>query len=738
MPSLPQVGLEAIISGLPGFNAGAAAITKAYDDIERKGSNVAKASNVLGSSISSLTSPFVNIGQSVLQFGAIAGGAALLGIGALTAGVVALGATALTETAKYERMSLSIQNLVAREISQGQVVEVQRQSLASLTKKETEELDKLKTGIDNEINDRDVLSARIQEQKQRIIDLTAQYGDNGLVVIKERAELQGMELDLVDLNSEIDSHQSRISELTGKEGQLVTTMEKVRTGQISMTEAMSQAGPIAADYLKWIQLLAIQSPFTQEGIANAFQTMIAYGFTTEAAKRLTEATVDFTAATGKSQQSAELIALALGQIQARGKVLGQELRQLSEQGVGTNKILADMGFTLDDVSNGLVPVDQFIEAVIQDMEIFKGAAKEQATTLAGLMASLSDLKSIGLREFFISTFSAIRPYAVEFVDFLTKAALETGSIRKLGETLGQYVASALSKIAEFTRVLKSGGLAVFSKYFGSDGIFLWKELKNLIASVSLALSDFGTLFTTNLSEPLSDFTINIIPLIIQGLAFINEHFEEFKGALLGIGALLGVSVFAAIVAGILALLTPVNLIIAGAALLGAAWAGNWGGIQEKTFAAWAVIQPILAQIVSWLQTNIPVAIQIASEFWTSTLQPAMVQVGEWIVGTLIPNLTQLWNWLQTNIPVAIQFLSDAWNNILFPALTTIYNFISGTLIPLFSSFVTGYIDVASTRAQVLADTWTGYLQPALVSVWDYLSTNVLPLFQAINSFIYAV
>lgn len=728
--NLPQVGLEAVIAGMPGFNSGAKAITDAYDNIEKKASGVEKATQNLGSAFSSFSSPlsalsgqFVGLGQNVLKFGAIAGGAALVGVGALTAGIVALGGTALGEFAKYERMSLSITNLVAREISQGQVVEQQKQGLATLTATETAELEKLKGGLDNEINSRDVLSARIQEQKQRIIDLTAQYGDQGLVVIKERAELQGMELDLADLNTEISTHQGRITELFGKEGQLITVMEKVRVGQMSMSDAMTQAGPRAQELLKWIQLLAIQSPFSQEGVANAFRTALAYGFTTEQAQRLTKAELDFASATGKGEEVTNQIALALGQMQAKGKVSGQEIIQLTNAGVGVNKILGDMGFTLDDVSNGLVSADDFIEAVIKDMEVFSGAGKEQSNTFAGLGASLGDLKDIGLREFFTGTFNAIQPYLAQFVGFLTKAALETGSIRKLGNALGQYVAGALKNIGKFIATIKAGGLAVFSKYLGTEGIPLWYQLKELIGNISTALTGLGQLFTANLSGPMSDFTSNIIPMITQGLAFINDHFEEFKGALMGIGGILAVGVFAAIVAGILSLLTPINLIIAGAALLGAAWAGNWGDIQGKTFAVWAVVQPVLSQIVTWLQTNIPIAIQTVSAFWTNTLLPAMVQIGAWITGTLIPTLMNVWNWLQTNIPLAIQTVSTFWTDTFLPTLTAVSAFISGIFMPVF---------------QNIADQWTFILIPALTAVWSFINDSLMPVWVSFIGLIDAI
>lgn len=232
-------------------------------------------------------------------------------------------------------------------------------------------------------------------------------------------------------------------------------------------------------------------------------------------------------------------------------------------------------------------------------------------------------------------------------------------------------------------------------------------------------------------------------LASQISAFITSlSFEEITGGLIGIGLALGGilvgGIISALIAGLMSILTPINLIIAAAALLGAAWAGNWGDIQGKTFAAWAVIQPVLQQIYDWLLINIPIAIQAVSEFWTNTLQPAMVQVGAWIVGTLIPTLTDLWNWLNINIPIAIQNLSNFWATILLPAIMAVSDFISNTLIPIFASFISGYIDVTATRAQVLAGTWTNYVLPALTAVWNFMQQSLLPLFIAIGQFVNAV
>ena len=57
--------------------------------------------------------------------------------------------------------------------------------------------------------------------------------------------------------------------------------------------------------------------------------------------------------------------------------------------------------------------------------------------------------------------------------------------------------------------------------------------------------------------------------------------------------------------------------IAAAALLGAAWATNFGGIQEITAGAWAAMQPQFEQLKAWLATEGPAALTSLQGAWAT-------------------------------------------------------------------------------------------------------------------------
>lgn len=104
-----------------------------------------------------------------------------------------------------------------------------------------------------------------------------------------------------------------------------------------------------------------------------------------------------------------------------------------------------------------------------------------------------------------------------------------------------------------------------------------------------ALTDLWTQIKTYLMPVIQTIATWLGEKLPIAIAFVREHIDEFKGALIAIGLVLGgVTVLGAIIsiiAAIGSLLTPIGAVIAIAALLGAAWAGNWGGIREKTAAA---------------------------------------------------------------------------------------------------------------------------------------------------------
>lgn len=174
-----------------------------------------------------------------------------------------------------------------------------------------------------------------------------------------------------------------------------TLSSALEQSSIAFTTMLGSAE--AADkMLRDMKEFAAKTPFEFMELQGAAKRMFAYGFSAEEVLPKLTAVGDAAAALGGGGEMIGRITLALGQMQAKGKVSGEELRQLSEAGIPALKYLADAAkmttaeFT-DFQKKGIVPADQAIRALIQGMETdFGGMMAAQTETAAGQMSMLKD------------------------------------------------------------------------------------------------------------------------------------------------------------------------------------------------------------------------------------------------------------------------------------------------------------------------------------------------------------
>lgn len=317
---------------------------------------------------------------------------------------------------------------------------------------------------------------------------------------------------------------------------LVARELKHADATLGMADAMAQAGPRAEELLNWIQQLAIKSPFDMEGVAVAFKTAQAYGFTANEAQVLTQAMIDFTTATGQGSDVMGRVAYALGQIRNTGKVLTQDLRQLMNAGVDVGYILKQMGYTLEDVKSGIVSSDAFLKQFVTTMQDdFGGAAAASSTTLRGLINTLGDIKKIGLRELFGPAIEAALPYLAAFAEKLQSLM---PLVSYFGELIGiatkwliEHKSAILTTIAAIT-----AGVAAFFLITNAGAI--------MSAAIATATAIVGGL-TAAIGFLLSP--IGLVAVAVAGLAALfvfsfsdiqqktGSFFSDFSGSLFRFG-----------------------------------------------------------------------------------------------------------------------------------------------------------------------------------------------------------
>jgi tape measure domain-containing protein len=161
-------------------------------------------------------------------------------------------------------------------------------------------------------------------------------------------------------------------------------------------ETMFKSADKAKKMMSDIQNFAIKTPFSTTDVIQNTQTMMAYGFQAKDVIKDMEIIGNQAAAVGKGSDGLQSIALALGQMQAHGKVDAQDMNQLTNVGVkGWDYLAKAMGKTkaqvMDMSQKGLIPADKGVQAILNGMKEFDGMMDKTAnSTASGLLSQIQD------------------------------------------------------------------------------------------------------------------------------------------------------------------------------------------------------------------------------------------------------------------------------------------------------------------------------------------------------------
>lgn len=370
-------------------------------------------------------------------------------------------------------------------------------------------------------------------------------------------------------------------------------------------------------------------------------------------------------------------------------------------------------------------------------ESLKGLTKEQQAaalqTIFGndAMSSASALAELGAKGYANMADALDKANGVQEAAALKQQGFNTaldnakGSVEALQITIGTALLPVLTDLFNNTIAPAVNTLTDFA-----DAIFSADDpLLALVQSVDALAPGIGSLIgyiTTLVSEgdSLNDF-LTTTPPLFQDVTAVTRTLASFIGdnltpILFGVATAITVAVLPALAAAVTAFVSaaaPVAALVAVGALLYKGWTEDWGGIQEKTAAAWAVLQPIFTQVSDWLLTNIPVAAKATVDFFNNDVFPAF---------------STLADWLKTNIPPAAKATADFWTNTLYPALTKINDYINGTIFPTFKDLADKYLAGVTKSSTDMASSWNSTLYPALTKIAEYTKTSLNFNFSELN------
>ncbi len=635
-------------------------------------------------------------GRALRRVGQIAAGILIAGtIRGITQAIGGLGATAFDAIGQLELMQVGLQSLVAREVARGTIVENSVLRELSLSDAQILSIDKL-------IVRRHELTGELEEATTAYNDLVEAEGLSAIETLEASIAMREVQNALSETTDNLESLQRQGSGV-------ITVFEQVRVGQISLAEALEVAREPAEQLVKWVTELALISPYEEKDIVNTLRVAAGYGFITQfggeavteserlalaqeegvvTAQRLTISLLDLIAAIGLPAENLGRITLALGQVRAHGRLLGQEVRQMVNAGVGLDIMALAMGLTVDEFQNlqreGKILAEDFLPKLVELLENdLAGAAERVSRTLPGLQANFTELKRVLLRNFFLPLKDVIAPELLLLYDRLSSQE-NRDIVTGWGEDFRDAVLGAWASVVTLNESVKT-----LKKFFDDPWVVAIEIIPEdwdaaLQEDIVRAIDEAGNV---------SNFIKNLDP------PGTNLGFEEPENILGGVttalGALAGFRVLSTVIPAILAaiagaagwVIAAVGGVGLAVGIAGGLWAGNFLGIRDITADAWEnYIEPAFTDIQKWLESDIVPVLENFHKNWKRDVWDLWVNTKRTIDIELLPVLRAMADVLQEDVLEAVAMVSDKVETELLPRFNDLWLKLENDVIPAVKEF----------------------------------------------------
>lgn len=157
----------------------------------------------------------------------------------------------------------------------------------------------------------------------------------------------------------------------------VASVSVIMSAKMDMTqrafETLTGSVEKAQQHLDELEKFGATTPFEFAGLTEASKKMQAYGFDVQAVIPILTVLGDAAMAVGLGQEGIDRVTLAIGQMNAKGKVSAEEMRQLAETGLPVWDILAGkLGVTtakaMDMAKKGAISAKEGITAILTGLE----------------------------------------------------------------------------------------------------------------------------------------------------------------------------------------------------------------------------------------------------------------------------------------------------------------------------------------------------------------------------------
>ncbi len=261
---------------------------------------------------------------------------------------------------------------------------------------------------------------------------------------------------------------------------VAANIQKTTAEFTALTRSAQQARAVIAN----LRMFAARTPLQFEGLAQETRTLLAFGIGT---RKAVEDIMRLSEVSGGNQERLQRLALAFGQVAAKGRLFATEVRQFTENGFNPLQTIAattgkSMGELLDLMEDGQITFQDVRQAFVDVTSSggrFFGLLRKQSQSLIGLWTTLKDSVKI-----------AIEPLGQELIPLLsdlTRQAIAAANVA--GKFFKENRALAMSFLGITVAGLAAGAalvglgvpLILIGKTMEAFDQVVLKSTRNLIA-----------------------------------------------------------------------------------------------------------------------------------------------------------------------------------------------------------------------------------------------------------------
>lgn len=233
------------------------------------------------------------------------------------------------------------------------------------------------------------------------------------------------------------------------------------------------------------------------------------------------------------------IALAYGQMLAKGKVTGEEMMQMTEAGVPLQKALAEsIGVTGEEFSKmvsqgkvGIDDLDKAIEGLTSGNGKFAGMMEKQSETMKGMLSTLQDNVSEFFRKMGEGAFGEVKDVLAELMVQLDEWE-QDGTLQEWAEELGVSIKTVVQILRGAIEIFVEFGDVIVATLAGKAIYNAADKLNKKFAELGVKFDELKTKLSKSISTASIKDTDNAMGNLTSKIKSNTEALKE-NGAIAG-------------------------------------------------------------------------------------------------------------------------------------------------------------------------------------------------------------